>query len=45
MRFVTRLFVSSSPDLNAAAPQNQESFLAIAEVKLMDALGSLRREQ
>jgi hypothetical protein len=26
MRFVTRLFVSSSPDLNAPAAQNQESF-------------------
>jgi hypothetical protein len=34
MRFVTRLFVSSSPHLNAPPPQNQESFLAIAEIKL-----------
>jgi hypothetical protein len=45
MRFVTQLFVSSSPDLNAPAPQNQESFLAIAETKLMDAVGLLRGEQ
>jgi hypothetical protein len=26
------LFVSSSPHLNAPPPQNQESFLAIAEI-------------
>jgi hypothetical protein len=45
MRFVTQLFVSSSPDLNAHAPRNQESFLAIAEIKLMDAVGSFRGEQ